>query len=217
MKYTTYIFDLDGTLLDTLEDLTASVNAALNKYHMKERTLEEIRSFVGNGIGKLVERSVPDGVQNPLFENVFEAFKEHYKEHCADKTAPYEGVVTLLDKLLKNGKKIGIVSNKADFAVKELRDIYFKDMVEIAIGEKENIHRKPAPDTVFEAMKELESVPEECVYIGDSEVDIKTAKNAGIPCISVLWGFRDHDFLVSEGGKVFAENPEDVLRLTEVV
>ena len=213
MNYTTYIFDLDGTLLNTLEDLTDSTNVALKRYGMPERSLDEIRSFVGNGIGKLIERAVPEGTEDKKVGLVFEAFKEYYGLHCADKTAPYPGIISLLEALGKQGKKLAIVSNKADFAVKQLRDIYFKEVIQVAIGECENIQKKPAPDTAFQAMKELNSRPEECIYIGDSEVDIKTAENAGIPCVSVLWGFRDRDFLEEQGGKSFVENPMDILKI----
>ena len=155
MKKTTVVFDLDGTLLDTLQDLANAVNYALEKQGMPKRTLEEVRQFVGNGVRLLMIRAVPDGESNPLFEETFALFKEYYGEHCNDNTKPYAGVVELIETLKKKGYAVAIVSNKIDFAVKELNDLYFKGIVPVAIGEKEGIRRKPAPDTVFEALKEL--------------------------------------------------------------
>jgi phosphoglycolate phosphatase len=171
-----------------------------------------VRQFVGNGVRLLMIRAVPDGENNPLFEETFALFKEYYGEHCNDNTKPYAGVVELIETLKKKGYAVAIVSNKIDFAVKELNDLYFKGIVPVAIGEKEGIRRKPAPDTVFEALKELGKTKEEAVYVGDSDVDIETAKNAGMPCVSVLWGFRDKGFLAEHGAEYYAETAEDVLR-----
>lgn len=212
MKKTTVVFDLDGTLLDTLQDLANAVNYALEQQGMPKRTLEEVRQFVGNGVRLLMIRAVPDGESNPLFEETFALFKEYYGEHCNDNTKPYAGVVELIETLKKKGYAVAIVSNKIDFAVKELNDLYFKGIVPVAIGEKEGIRRKPAPDMVFEALKELGKTKEEAVYVGDSDVDIETAKNAGMPCVSVLWGFRDKEFLAEHGAEYYAETAEDVLR-----
>ena len=215
MKKTTVIFDLDGTLLDTLQDLADAVNYALRKEGMPERTIDEVRQFVGNGVRLLMIRAVPGGESNPLFEETFAQFKEYYGEHCNDNTKPYEGMIELLETLKSKGYSVAIVSNKIDFAVKELSVLYFKGIVPVAIGEKEGVRRKPAPDTVREALKELGRTAEEAVYVGDSDVDIKTAKNADMPCISVLWGFRDLEFLEEHGAKRYARTAEDVLKIVE--
>lgn len=209
-KYNAVIFDLDGTLLDTLEDLADAVNYALRSMQMPERSIEEIRAFVGNGVRRLLELAVPEGFANPRFDETFERFKEYYGMHCNDKTKPYEGILPLLQELKEEGFSLAIVSNKLDSAVKELSRIYFDNLVEVAIGEREGVQRKPAPDTVFAALEEL-SVSGECaIYVGDSDVDIMTAKNAGLPCISVLWGFRDRVFLEEQGACMFAEMPEGI-------
>lgn len=209
--YRTYIFDLDGTLLNTLDDLAASVNYALEKNGMPLRTIEEVRQFVGNGVKKLMIRAIPDGEQNPLFEQTFTDFKQHYLIHSLDTTQPYPGIMNMLKQLKENGKHIAVVSNKFYEATVELCKHFFGDYVEVAIGEKEGIRRKPAPDTVLEAMRQLGVNSDETVYIGDSDVDVMTAKACGIPCISVLWGFRDREFLIEHGAKTFSTTPEDVL------
>ena len=209
-RYKTVIFDLDGTLLDTLEDLTDAVNYALEAYKMPLRTIEEVRNFVGNGVRKLMLQAVPDGEKNPSFEEIFSLFKEYYGEHCNDKTGPYKGILELMEELRKQGYVMGIVSNKIDSAVKELNSMYFADYIQVAIGEKEGVQRKPAPDTVFAALQELGMEKETAIYIGDSEVDLATARNAGIPCISVLWGFREREFLEECGADMFAETPKDI-------
>lgn len=198
-KYDAVVFDLDGTLLDTLQDLTDSANAAAKRYGLPEHSLEEIRSFVGNGIRRLMLRIVPGGESHPDFEYVLAYFKEYYGAHCMDETEPYPGIMGLLDGLKKEGRRIAIVSNKADFAVKKLRDVYFGDLVDVAIGEREDCRKKPAPDSVWQALKELGVSRERAVYVGDSDVDLRTAENAGIPCIPVSWGFRSREFLIENG------------------
>lgn len=213
MKYTAVIFDLDGTLLNTLEDLMDAVNYALEQFGYPVRTLSEIRAFVGNGVRKLMERSLPDGASNPQFEEILKAFREYYTIHCEDKTRAYDGVLELLQRLKDAGCKIAIVSNKLDSAVKELNQSYFKGCVHAAIGEKENIRRKPAPDMVENALAALQCSKRDAVYIGDSDVDIQTAANAGIPCISVSWGFRDADFLRKCGAAVIADTPQQIYKL----
>lgn len=209
-KYDTVIFDLDGTLLDTLEDLADAVNYALRSMQMPERSIEEVRAFVGNGVRRLIELAVPEGFANPRFDETFERFKEYYGKHCNDKTKPYEGILPLLQELKEEGFALAIVSNKLDSAVKELSRIYFDKLVEVAIGEREGVQRKPAPDTVFAALEELAVSGESAVYVGDSDVDLQTAKNAGLPCISVLWGFRDRAFLEEQGAEMFAETPGEI-------
>ena len=197
----TIIFDLDGTLLNTLEDLTDSVNYAMEKFGFPVHTIEEIRSFVGNGAPKLIERSIPQGTENPSYEAVLAAFKEHYAAHCEDKTKPYEGVMELLAQLKEKGCRMAVVSNKFDGAVKRLCKKYFGSYLETAIGESADVKRKPAPDTVYRAHHELSCDGSRAVYVGDSEVDIQTAKNASLPCISVTWGFRTEEQLKAAGAE----------------
>lgn len=209
-KYKTYIFDLDGTLLSTLADLAASTNYALRTHHMPERSLDEVRRFVGNGVKKLMERAIPDGLSNPLFEETFATFRQHYMQHNLDTTQPYPGIMQLLEQLKAEGKNIAVVSNKFYAATRELCRHFFGDLVPVAIGEREDIRKKPAPDTVIEALRELGVDKEGAVYIGDSDVDIMTAKNSGMPCVSVLWGFRDKEFLLEHGATTLISQPEDM-------
>lgn len=209
-KYKTYIFDLDGTLLSTLADLAASTNYALRTHHMPERSLDEVRRFVGNGVKKLMERAIPDGLNNPLFEDTFATFRQHYMQHNLDTTQPYPGIMQLLEQLKTEGKNIAVVSNKFYAATRELCRHFFGDLVPVAIGEREDIRKKPAPDTVIEALRELGVDKEGAVYIGDSDVDIMTAKNSGMPCVSVLWGFRDKEFLLEHGATTLISQPEDM-------
>ena len=209
--FDTYIFDLDGTLLSSLDDLAASTNYALRWAGMPERTTEEVRMFVGNGVKLLMERAIPDGQQNPRFEEVYAKFREHYLKHNLDRTRPYEGVIGMLRELKRRGKKLAIVSNKFYAATQELAHHFFADTIEVAIGERENIRKKPAPDTVLEALRQLGASKESAVYVGDSDVDVMTAKNSGLPCISVLWGFRDKDFLIEHGATLFVEKPQEIL------
>ncbi|MBF1626114.1 MAG: HAD family hydrolase [Prevotella sp.] len=209
--FDTYIFDLDGTLLSSLDDLAASTNYALRWAGMPERTLEEVRMFVGNGVKLLMERAIPDGQQNPRFEEVYAKFREHYLKHNLDRTHPYDGVLDLLAELKRRGKKLAIVSNKFYAATQDLAHHFFADTIEVAIGERENIRKKPAPDTVLEALRQLGASKDGAVYIGDSDVDVMTAKNSGLPCISVLWGFRDKEFLIEHGATSFVETPHDIL------
>ena len=210
--YNTYIFDLDGTLLSSLADLAASCNYALRTNGMPERTLDEVRRFVGNGVKKLMERATPDGLQNPLFDKTLADFRQHYMKHNLDTTCPYEGVMPMLEELQRRGKKVAVVSNKFYAATQELCHNFFGDLVTVAIGEREDIRKKPAPDTVIEALRQLNATAEESVYIGDSDVDIDTARNAGMPCISVLWGFRDKDFLIEHGATTLVATPQERLK-----
>ena len=212
-SYETYIFDLDGTLLNTLDDLYLSTNHALRAFHQPARTIDEIRRFVGNGVKKLIERSTPGGEENPLFEQIFEEFKAYYLLHSEDHTAPYEGIIPLLRELKQKGKQTAVVSNKFLAATEDLCQRLFPGLVDIAIGEHDGVNCKPAPDMVQLVMKRLQANPETTVYVGDSDVDLQTARNSGLPCISVLWGFRDKDFLIKQGATVFAEKPEDILAI----
>jgi phosphoglycolate phosphatase len=212
MMKTTYIFDLDGTLLDTLQDLAAAVNFALRKNGMEEHSIDDIRRFVGNGVRKLIERAVPDGSKNPRIEEVFADFRSYYMQHSLDATKPYDGITEILQELKQRGCKMAVVSNKMMAATQELVAHFFPE-IEVAIGENEaeGIRKKPAPDMVFEALHRLGAEAESAVYIGDSDVDIQTAKNAGVPCISVLWGFRNREFLLEHGAQHFIEKPSEII------
>ena len=209
------IFDMDGTILYTLEDLMNSTNYALLEYGYPVRTLDEVRQFVGNGIHKLVERAVPEGTSKDRIEDVFETLEKHYKIHCMDTTKPYDGIIDLLKKLREKGFQTAVVSNKVDFAVQDLVDDFFRGLFDIAIGEREGVRKKPAPDSVYKVMKAFHLAKEDVVYIGDSDVDFETAKNAGVDYILVEWGFRDRSFLESLGASVFAKKPEDILNLVQ--
>lgn len=210
-KYNTIIFDLDGTLLNTLEDLADGVNHVMKQYHFPVRTLAEVRLFAGNGIRRLMELSVPQGTENPEFEQAFQTFKEYYTLHCNIKTKPYDGIMELLGQLKKDGCRLAIVSNKNYAAVTELNRIYFHGIIQTAIGEKEHIRKKPAPDTVLQALNELGSAREEALYIGDSEVDRQTAVNVGMDCILVSWGFRDREKLIALKPLGIIDKPEQLL------
>ena len=210
---TTVIFDMDGTVLNTLDDLAASVNYVLTRFGMPTHCTEDYRQYFGNGIRYALQCAAPDGTDEETIDQMLPVFREHYNAHCLDKTGPYEGIPELMKCLRERGFKIAIVSNKIDSAVKELSDQFFHDCVDVAIGEREGIRRKPAPDTVLQALAELKSAKAEAVYVGDSEVDLKTAANAGLPCITVLWGFRSKEFLAEQGATVFAGTPKEVLDL----
>ena len=212
-KYDGIIFDLDGTLLNTLEDLMGSVNYALGKNGMEGRTLEEIRHFVGNGVQRLIELAVPRGTGQEQQERVFADFKEHYCIHCNDKTGLYPGIPALLGELKERGFSMAIVSNKLQEGVDALWQQYFKDYLPVAIGAKDGIRKKPAPDSVYEALRLLNLPRERAVYVGDSEVDIATAANAGMDCITVSWGFRTRKEQEEAGAGVFAEKPEDIIAM----
>ena len=212
-QYHTYIFDLDGTLLDTLDDLTVAVNYALRCYGMPEHSRDDVRRFVGNGVRLLMIRAVPDGEQNPRFEEVFDTFRQYYLEHSLDTTRPYDGIQETLMALKERGCRLAVVSNKFYVATQELCRHFFADTIEVAVGEHEaeGIRKKPAPDTVNEALSQLGVDRRDAVYVGDSDVDLQTARNAGLPCISVLWGFRDKDFLTANGATTFIASPAELI------
>ena len=213
MPYQTAIFDLDGTLLDTLEDLFRAVNRALHSHGLPLRTRDEIRSFVGNGVELLVRRSLPEGYAEETAAAVLSDFKTTYAAICKDNTRPYDGILPLLTSLRQNGVRIAVVSNKFDAATKALCAEYFGELVDVAIGERAGVRKKPAPDTVFEALTALGVTATGAVYIGDSDVDIETAKNAAMPCISVTWGLRDEAFLLENGAETLANSPDELLRM----
>lgn len=212
MNYQTYIFDLDGTLLDTLRDLAASVNYALRQHGMPEHSIEDVRQFVGNGVRKLMERAVPDGAQNPQFDAAFATFRQHYMLHSLDTTQPYVGIPEMLRQLCRRGCRLAVVSNKMMAATQELVHHFFPE-IEVAIGEHEaeGIRKKPDPDTVIEALRQLGTDTKNAVYVGDSDVDIETAYHSGLPCISVLWGFRDREFLLRHGATTLISRPDELL------
>jgi phosphoglycolate phosphatase len=214
-KYDTVIFDLDGTLLNTLEDLADAVNYVMKKYHYPERTLDEVRRFVGNGIRRLMELAVPENVPAEKFEIVFEEFKSYYTDHCQIKTCAYKGIMPLLKTLYEKGYAMAIVSNKNHAAVCELNEIYFKEYIDVSIGQKDGIRKKPAPDTVLQALKELGKEKERAVYVGDSEVDFATAENTGMDCVLVSWGFRTPQELSKFKPAFFIDQPEKLLTVLD--
>lgn len=210
MKYELIIFDLDGTILDTLEDLADSMNYALAKYGYPTRTIEEVRSFVGNGLLMLTRRAIAPETDENVIQMVLAEQKAYYKEHCADKTRPYEGIMELLQLLKKEGYKLAVVSNKADYAVQILCEQYFAGIFHMAVGEKENVRKKPAPDAVNAVLENLQIDRRKAVYVGDSEVDIETAANASMPAVLVDWGFRDALFLQEQGAKTLVHTIDEL-------
>ena len=215
MRYSAVLFDLDGTLLDTLDDLTGAVNFALKGQGLPVCTREEVRGYIGNGVATLLARAAKGKSGEVNAERMLADFKEYYAAHCQDKTRPYDGVMEMLQALKAEGRKIGVVSNKVDFATKALCKAYFGDLIDVAIGENEEggVRKKPASDSVFLAMQALEVAPFSVVYVGDSEVDIQTAKNAGLDCISVSWGFKDREFLLENGATYLAATVEELKNL----
>lgn len=210
-QLTTYIFDLDGTLLDTLSDLVTSVNYALAHHNMPVRTTDEVRAFVGNGVENLILRAVPQDTPPVVAAEVLDTFRKYYILHSEDSTMPYPGIISLLEQLKQRGIKTAVVSNKFHAATQALCNRYFGSLIDVAVGEGNGIRRKPEPDGVIEVMRQLGATAEESVYIGDSDVDILTAKNANISCVSVLWGFRDAEFLQCNGAMCFVSEPLQLL------
>lgn len=208
------IFDLDGTLLNTLEDLTDSTNYALSKFSYPPHSIEEVRGFVGNGVAKLIERSIPFGIENPNYTACVDIFKQHYQENMYNKTMPYDGIVDMLKKIKLRDYKIAVTSNKFDMAVKQLCKKYFENLIDFAIGENTavGINKKPSPDMITKVLQKFNLNSEQTLYVGDSEVDLMTAHNANIPCISVLWGFKDRDFLIKNGAKILIDVPDEIFK-----
>lgn len=205
------IFDLDGTLLNTITDLHIALNHALKTHGFPQKTETETQQLLGNGIDILVAGSIPDGKDNPKFGEIFATFKEYYSHHLTDYTAPYEGITPLLRELKSRHIKMGIVSNKFDEGVKALVHQYFRGLITHAQGTSDTVKKKPAPDAVFALIKEQHAENEQNIYIGDSEVDIITARNAGLPCISVSWGFRSRAFLEREKASTIINTPQELL------
>lgn len=213
MRYELVIFDMDGTILNTLEDLADTLNYALRKSGYPEHTMDEVRQYVGNGIPKLIERGVPAGTDAVSTEKVHKDFMEYYQIHCADKTRPYDGILELVARLRQEGCLTAVVSNKADEAVKELCKQYFDNCFDYAVGDREGIHKKPAPDSVNEVLEHLQVAREKAVYVGDSEVDIATARNAEMDSIIVSWGFRETSFLREQGAKRIVDRAMEVAEI----
>ena len=214
MKPEALIFDLDGTILDTLGDLSNSVNFALRNNNLPPRTQDEVRGFVGNGIRLLIERAVPVGTSENVINKCFVDFKNHYKENSAVLTKAYDGIEELLHKIREKGIKTAVVSNKADFAVQTLVEKYFNGLFHYSVGEKEGVRRKPCPDSVNCAIEYLGVNKDNCYYIGDSDVDIETARNSGLKCICVTWGFRDEEFLKTFSPDYIVHSTEEILFIT---
>lgn len=223
-KYSSIVFDLDGTLMNTLDDIATSVNVALCELDLPQRSIDEIRTFVGDGVGELLVRSLnaalrdvgkDESVACDLLCNALPSFKAHYTCHCMDTARPYQGVCELLQNLKNAGFALAIVSNKPQKEVSILREIFFADYVDVALGEceSEGIRKKPAPDMVYKALELLSASADDAVYVGDSEVDIATAKNAGLDCISVLWGFRSEELLREKGATQFVHSPSEIFSI----
>ncbi|MCD7829085.1 MAG: HAD family hydrolase [Clostridiales bacterium] len=211
MNYNTVIFDLDGTLLDTLDDLADSLAHTLKEVGAPALTRAQVRRYVGNGMARLIELALPGGRDDPRYDRTLETMQTYYKAHNQIKTAPYPGVLDLIGELRRRGYALAVVSNKPDSSVKPLVRFYFGDAIPVAIGQRPDVRRKPAPDAVEEALRQLGRDRAEAVYVGDSEVDLATARNAGMDCISVTWGFRDRDVLDREGATRYANTPAEVL------
>ena len=210
----TVIWDMDGTILNTLEDLKDSVNYAVVSHGFKPYNLQEIKAMLGNGIKVLMELAVPEGLNNPKFDDCFKTFQEYYQLHMNDKTRPYDGIPEVMEQLNRKGWKQAIVSNKIDSAVQKLAGTYYP-FVDLALGEKDGLKRKPHPDMVLAALKKLGVTTDEAVYVGDSEVDLATAKNSGLDCISVAWGFREIQKLKTIGAKNIVETPKQLLKVLD--
>lgn len=206
------VFDLDGTLLNTIDDLADAVNEALDQFHYPKRTLEEVRSFVGNGVEVLMKRACPEDISSSRFNDCLKHFKDYYESHLLVKTKPYEGILEMLATLKAEKIIMAIVSNKIDSAVKDLMTLFFQDFISIGIGDRKGLALKPNPDSVYEAIKQMGLHENDLIlYIGDSETDVKTAQNAGLPFIGVSWGFRTFEELKRAGAEVIVKNPEELV------
>lgn len=213
MKYKAVIFDMDGTILNTLEDLKNATNYSLRQFGMPERSLEEVRMFVGNGIRKLVERAVPAGTQKEKIDQILDVFLEYYEIHSADNTSPYPGILELVEKLKKSGIKTAVSTNKADVPAQELGKEYFNGIFDLIVGQQDGLKVKPAPDSVNKILSILDIQKKDAIYIGDSDVDVQTAKNSGLDFIGVSWGFRGREFLEKNGAKNIVDNANEILDL----
>lgn len=215
MNYDTILFDLDGTLLNTLDDLADSVNAVLEAEACALRTKDEIRDFIGDGVKMLMKRSLPKDRDEEEILRCLEQFREIYMKNMLNQTKPYEGILDLLKNLKHMGMKLGVVSNKPDEATKEMCRLFFEENIDVAIGDNHERKKKPAPDNVFEALKQLQSKQDKTLYVGDSNVDMQTAKNAGLACVGVTWGYRSREVLLSEGANYMIDEPNHLIGLIE--
>ncbi len=213
MKYDAVIFDLDGTLTDTLEDLKNSVNHAMREFGFPERTLEEVRSFVGNGVKRLIYLSVPEGTSEKTADECLAVFKEYYKRNSLVQTKPYDGIIPMLKELKKQGVKTAVVTNKMHEAAAEIVRIFFSGLIDLTVGQIDGVAQKPQPDGIYFALRELGASNKKAVYVGDSEVDCLTAKNAKIPCIGVSWGFRDKSVLAESGADCIIDKPQEIFKI----
>lgn len=212
MRYKLYIFDLDGTILDTLTDLWSAVNYTMRQFDYPTLTKEQVADRTGNGIARLVRLSLPEGVDEDTQKRALAIFKQYYVEHCADNTKPYEHIKDVIATLKESGAKCAVISNKADEAVQKLAKDYFDGLYDVVMGQKDGVRQKPYPDEVESVLKELDVKRQDAVYIGDSEVDVQTAKNAGLDLIAVSWGFRGKARLAESGANVIIDTPEQILQ-----
>lgn len=215
MKYKAVIFDMDGTILNTLEDLKNATNYSLRQFNMPERTLEEVRMFVGNGIRKLVERAVPAGTSAEKIDEVLDVFLKYYEVHSADNTSSYPGIHELVEKLKAAGIKTAVSTNKSDAPAQELGKEYFNGIFDLIVGQRDGLRTKPAPDSVNEILKILNIQKKDAVYVGDSDVDVQTAANSGLDFIGVSWGFRGRKFLQEKGAKNIVDSADEILDLVK--
>ncbi len=213
MRYQTAIFDMDGTILETLEDMCASVNVTMDHVGYPRRTMDEVRRFVGNGAAKLIERCMPAGAEDPRYPAALEFYRAYYDAHAQIKTGPYPGIPELLNQLSREGVRLAVVSNKPDEAVRALTERYFPGVFPVAIGNRDGWATKPAPDSVYEAMCLLGARRESTVYVGDSDVDVDTARNARLDSVIVTWGFRDENFLRAHGAQHLVHNADELYEM----
>lgn len=214
MNKTVVIFDLDGTLLNTIEDLTDSTNFMLSNFDYPPKTIEQVRQYVGNGVPKLIERAIPNGINNPNFDKCLSAFKEYYSKNMYNKTSPYNGIISMLKRIKSLNIRTAVVSNKFDNAVKDLCKKYFEGLIDYSAGENEQkgIRKKPSPDGVLKVISNFNINSNQAIYVGDSEVDIQTAQNAKIEFIGVLWGFKNKEFLIDNGAKILISTPDEIFK-----
>ena len=210
MKYKAVLYDMDGTVLDTLADLTDAVNVSLRRFGLPEQPAAHVRDVLGNGARRLIMRCLPENTDDKTAEAVLAFYKPYYDAHCREKTAPYPGILPLMQRLRDAGVKQAVVSNKPDSAVKELAELFFGGLITSAVGESEAVRLKPCPDAVLAAARLMGVDREACVYVGDSEVDIATARSAGMDCISVAWGFRDEDMLRASGASLIVRSADEL-------